>query len=184
MWQAAAGGEEEEEPVPKGIPQFWLNVLRNSEELAEHVHSAAAPLLKPHHTVSPAVSGRTNAVRRLPYQHHETISPLGPLTARRGCKFAAALCRFSLVRRRVGQTPHADSNVVELITLLVSPVHVPEHELELRRAPEMHLLSVHDGTVLIREREPRKRRADHREGRGSAGAPGRHQRRGAGPGRL
>ena len=84
MCQAAAGGEEEEEPEPKGIPQFWLNVLRNSEELAEHVRSAAAPLLRPHHTVSPAVRGRTNAVHSLPYQRHETISPLGPLTARRG----------------------------------------------------------------------------------------------------
>jgi len=40
VWQAAAGGEEEEGPAPKGIPQFWLNVLRNSEELAEHVRPA------------------------------------------------------------------------------------------------------------------------------------------------
>ena len=34
-----AGGEAaaEEGEAPKGIPQFWLNVLRNCEEVAEHV---------------------------------------------------------------------------------------------------------------------------------------------------
>ena len=30
--------------MPKGIPQFWLNVLRNREELAEHVRAVSSPL--------------------------------------------------------------------------------------------------------------------------------------------
>ena len=37
--EAPAAPAEGEEAVPKGVPQFWLNVLRNCEELAEHVRA-------------------------------------------------------------------------------------------------------------------------------------------------
>ena len=37
--QAGGGAAEEAGEAPKGIPQFWLNVLRNCEEVAEHVRS-------------------------------------------------------------------------------------------------------------------------------------------------
>lgn len=36
---APAEAEEEGEEVPAGVPEFWLNVLRNNEDTAEQVRA-------------------------------------------------------------------------------------------------------------------------------------------------
>ena len=38
--------ESKDEDVPPGVPEFWLNVLRNYEEIGETVHAPALPFLQ------------------------------------------------------------------------------------------------------------------------------------------